>query len=72
MKYLAWFGTIISIIGAFFVASQIIIAGYILFSLGSISWLTVGFFKRDNALCVLNGTFFAANLLGLYNALGTI
>ena len=68
IKYISWFGTMVSIIGAFCVASQIILIGYILFSMGSISWLYVGFVKRDNALCVLNGTFFIANLLGLYNA----
>ena len=68
IKYVSWFGTMVSIIGAFCVASQIILIGYILFSMGSISWLYVGFVKRDNALCVLNGTFFLANLLGLYNA----
>ncbi len=72
IKYIAWFGTVVSITGAFCVASQIILSGYILFSLGSISWLIVGFLKRDNALCVLNGTFFVANLLGLYNAVSTI
>ena len=72
IKYLSWFGTVVSITGAFCVASQVILCGYILFSLGSISWLIVGFSKRDNALCVLNGTFFVANLLGLYNAVGTI
>ena len=68
IKYISWLGTMVSIIGAFCVASQIILIGYILFSMGSISWLYVGFVKRDNALCVLNGTFFIANLLGLYNA----
>ena len=61
IKYISWFGTMVSIIGAFCVASQIILTGYILFSMGSISWLYVGFVKRDNALCVLNGTFFLAN-----------
>ena len=72
LKYLSWFGTLVSIFGAFAVASQIVFPGYVLFSLGSISWLTVGFFRRDNALCVLNGTFFLANLLGLYNAFWNI
>ena len=68
IKYISWFGTMVSIIGAFCVASQVILPGYILFSMGSISWLYVVFVKRDNALCVLNGTFFLANILGLYNA----
>jgi hypothetical protein len=65
---ISWFGTLVSIIGAFCVASQIFLAGYILFSLGSISWLYIGIIKKDSALYILNGTFFLANILGLYNA----
>jgi hypothetical protein len=68
IKMISWFGTLVSIIGAFCVASQIFLAGYILFSLGSISWLYIGIIKKDSALYILNGTFFLANILGLYNA----
>ena len=68
-KMISWFGTMVSIIGAFCVASQIILIGYILFSLGSISWLYIGIIKKDSALYILNGTFFIANMLGLYNAI---
>ena len=69
IKMISWFGTMVSIIGAFCVASQIFLAGYILFSLGSISWLYVGIVKKDSALYILNGTFFLANILGLFNSL---
>ena len=69
IKMISWFGTMVSIIGAFCVASQIILIGYILFSLGSISWLYIGIIKKDSALYILNGTFFIANMLGLYNAI---
>ena len=69
IKMISWFGTMVSIIGAFCVASQIILIGYILFSLGSISWLYIGIIKKDSALYILNGTFFMANMLGLYNAI---
>ena len=69
IKMISWFGTMVSIIGAFCVASQIILIGYILFSLGSISWLYIGIVKKDSALYILNGTFFIANMLGLYNAI---
>jgi hypothetical protein len=68
IKMISWFGTLVSIIGAFCVASQIILIGYILFSLGSISWLYIGIIKKDSALYILNGTFFLANILGLCNA----
>ena len=63
-----WFGTITSIIGAFLVASQLILIGYIAFIMGSISWLIIGIRSKDSAMITLNGVFFLANILGLYNA----
>ncbi len=68
-KIISWLGTVTSIIGAFLVASQIIFFGYVAFIVGSVSWLIVGIVNRDKPLIVLNGTFFLANLLGLYNVL---
>ena len=68
-KIISWLGTITSIIGAFLVASQIVLFGYCAFIIGSVSWLIVGIVKKDRPLIVLNGTFFLANLLGLYNVL---
>ena len=69
IKFTSWLGTLASIIGAFLVASQIIFIGYLAFIIGSASWLFVGFKRKDNSLIVLNGVFFLANLLGIYNAL---
>ena len=63
----SWFGTVVSILGSFAVASKMFQIGYVLFTFGSLSWLTVAYVKRDRALGVLNGTFFLANLLGIYN-----
>lgn len=65
---LKWFGTITSIMGAFLVASQLLLVGYTAFIMGSISWMIIGIKSKDNALIALNGVFFLANLLGLYNA----
>ena len=67
INFLSWFGTVVSILGSFAVASKSFQIGYILFTFGSLAWLIVAFVKRDKALGVLNGTFFAANLLGIYN-----
>ena len=64
-----WFGTITSIIGAFAVASQLFLFGYICFILGSISWLYIGVTGKDRPLITLNGVFLIANILGLYNAI---
>ncbi len=63
-----WIGTITNIIGAFLVASQLFLLGYIMFAIGSISWLYIGCKAKDNALITLNGVFMLANILGLYNA----
>ena len=49
-------------------AFGIVQIGYICFSLGSIAWLYVGFANRDKPLMVLNGTFFVANIIGLFRA----
>ena len=68
-KIISWLGTLTSIIGAFLVASQIVLFGYCAFIIGSVSWLIVGIVNKDKPLIVLNGTFFLANLLGLYNVL---
>lgn len=65
---ISWLGTSASILGAFLMAFGYAQAGYIFFSVGSISWLYIGAMTRDGALTVLNGTFFVANLIGLYRA----
>jgi hypothetical protein len=65
---ISWVGTLSSIIGAFIVASQLFFLGYCFFIIGSLSWLVVGYYRKDKSLMVLNGTFFLANILGLYNS----
>lgn len=67
-KVISWIGTISSIVGAFLMAFGIVKLGYVCFSLGSISWLIIGVTKKDNPLIILNGTFFVANIIGLYRA----
>jgi hypothetical protein len=65
---ISWIGTLSSIIGAFIVASKLFLVGYCFFIIGSLSWLIVGYYRKDKSLITLNGTFFLANILGLYNA----
>jgi hypothetical protein len=67
LNILSWFGTLVSILGSFAVASAMFKLGYVLFTFGSLAWLIVAFVRRDRSLGVLNGTFFLANLLGIYN-----
>ena len=66
---IGWIGTVASVIGSFVVAFQILIIGYILFLIGSISWLWVSIKTRNLSLGVLNGFFMLANIIGLYKAL---
>ena len=69
MKILSWIGTVASILGAYLVALQFILVGYIAFSVGSLTWFFVGVKRKDSALIVMNATFFVANMIGLYNAI---
>jgi hypothetical protein len=68
MKIISWIGTIASIAGAFLMAFGMAQYGYIAFSIGSVSCLYVAISKRDMPLIILNGTFFIANIIGLYRA----
>lgn len=67
ITFVSWLGTFTSILGSFAVANKMFQIGYILFTVGSLSWLLVAFVRRDKSLGVLNATFFMANLLGIYN-----
>jgi hypothetical protein len=67
LTFVSWFGTLTSIFGSFAVATKWFQIGYILFTFGSLAWLWVAYQKKDKALGVLNGTFFVANVIGLFN-----
>lgn len=68
IQFIKWLGTFTSIIGSFVVALQFFLPGYILFLIGSISWLVVAKITKDRALALLNFTFMCANILGLAKA----
>lgn len=65
---LGWFGTAVSIVGAFLMSFGFILFGYIFFTLGSMAWLTIAIYRKDNSLLTLNGFFFVANIIGLTRA----
>lgn len=64
---LSWIGTLASIIGSFLVAAKFALVGYAFFIVGSLAWLIVAIKTKNSALGVLNGTFFCANIIGLFN-----
>ena len=65
---LSWLGTLSSIIGSFCVAFGYNI-GFVFFTLGSITWLTVGVYRKDKSLITLNLFFMAANIIGLHRVI---
>lgn len=65
---IGWIGTVASIVGSFLVAFQVFVFGYLFFLVGSISWLWVGYIKKERSLITLNIFFLSANLVGLYNS----
>ena len=68
MRDMAWTGTIASVLGSFLVAFGIYLAGYTAFLVGASCWLAVAMYRRDRALAMLNGTFWIANVIGLWRA----
>ena len=67
MKIISWAGTVSGIMGAFLVASQIILIGYVVMALSSITWVIFGMRAKNTALIVQSAAFLAANILGVYN-----
>lgn len=67
---LSWIGTLASIAGSFLVAAKLALIGYGFFIVGSLAWLIVAVKTKNKALAVLNGTFFCANIIGLFNYWG--
>ena len=68
MNNIAWTGTAASVIGSFLVAFGLYLIGYAAFFVGASCWLIVALFRRDRALALLNGTFWIANVIGLWRA----
>ena len=66
---ISWIGTVASVAGSFIVAMQVFVWGYVLFLIGSVSWLWVAIKTRNMSLGVLNGFFLIANIIGLWKAL---
>jgi hypothetical protein len=67
MKIISWLGTVTGIMGAFMVASQIILIGYLVMACSSVAWVLFGMRAKNVALIVQSAAFLAANILGIYN-----
>lgn len=67
MKYIETLGTICGIIGAFLVAMKLGNYGYPFFLVSSICLLFSAIKFRQLNFIALQGTFFTANVIGLFN-----
>jgi hypothetical protein len=63
---IAWIGTIGGIIGAFLVASGLMVIGYCSFLIGAICCFYCAFKDGNRSLMVQFGFFLCANVLGLW------
>lgn len=65
IKCLEWFGTVTSVIGSFCVSFGVLFPGFVLFTLGAVSWIIVSKTQKNWALLTLNAVFLVANIIGL-------
>ena len=68
MTALKWTGTGTGIAGAIWVALNIATSGwgFVLFAISAALWTMAGWFMREPSLVVLQFTFFAIDILGIY------
>lgn len=67
MKLLELIGTICGIVGAFLVALKFGAIGYPFFFLSSLALLITAWYNRQRNFIALQGVFFSANVIGLFN-----
>ncbi len=67
MKYIETLGTVCGIIGAFLVAMKFGQFGYPFFFVSSLSLLTSAIHYKQKNFIALQGVFFTANVIGLFN-----
>jgi hypothetical protein len=68
MEALKWTGTAFGIVGAIIVALNLSFSGwgFVLFLISSFAWCIAGIKMKEASLVLLQGTFTAINLLGIY------
>ncbi len=69
MKHLELIGTICGILGAFLVALKMGDIGYPFFFISSLALLTTACYNKQRNFIALQGVFFSANVIGLFNYL---
>jgi nicotinamide riboside transporter PnuC len=72
LRFAKWIGTAAGVAGALVVALNLGVTayGFMLFLISSVLWGGAGWVQRDASLVVLQGTFTAINIVGIYRWLG--
>lgn len=65
LKIISWLGTINSIAGAFLVANNFFLTGYLFFCAGAIFLLIMAKMLKNDALMLLEFIFLVANINGI-------
>lgn len=65
---LKWIGTTLAVIGALAIALNLPYSGwgFVAFLVSSVCWSIAGFMMKEPSLVVLQGTFVAINVVGIY------
>lgn len=73
LNTIKWTGTAAGVSGAMLIALNLGIVGYgfALFLVSSLLWLAAAVAQRETSLVVLQGTFTAINVLGLWRWMGS-
>ncbi len=65
---LKWIGTTLAVAGALAIALNLPFSGwgFVAFLISSVCWSIAGFMMKEPSLMVLQGTFVAINVIGIY------
>ena len=68
LTFLKWFGTALGVCGALVIALNIPISGwgFVAFLISSVSWTIAGVLMKEPSIVILQVTFTAVNLIGIY------
>jgi PRC-barrel domain len=73
-NYASWIASAATMIAAMMTAvnlgARLTGWGFVVFTIGSVAWIIVGFFSGQTSLIITNGFLFAVNLFGVWRWLG--
>ena len=67
VRGLKWFGSILLLIGLCFTSFNIYPLNLYFMTIGSVVWVSVGYFWKDGSIILLNSVGFIISVVGLIN-----